>query len=183
MLHALLLSALMAGPGTPPAKGRAAKKPELPAVATPVRGGGPVALADSVVVEKKTRRLTLYHMGRPIRTYLVALGGQPVGDKLSAGDRRTPEGLFSIEARNPNSEYHLALRISYPDAAHRARAEAIGASPGGDIMIHGLPNGSGKVGAYHRTVDWTNGCIALTDEEIEEIWNAVPIGTPVQIKP
>jgi murein L,D-transpeptidase YafK len=183
MLHALLLSALMVGPGTPPAKTSATKKPELPAIATSLRGGGPIALADSIVVEKKAHRLTLYHMGRPIRTYLVALGRQPVGDKLSAGDRRTPEGLFSIEARNPNSDYHLSLRISYPDATHRARAEAMGVSPGGDIMIHGLPNGRGNVGAHHRTVDWTNGCIALTDEEIEEIWNAVPIGTPVQIKP
>jgi murein L,D-transpeptidase YafK len=158
-------------------------KTVVPIVAAPIRGGGPVALADSIVIEKKARRLTLYHLGRPIRSYLVALGKQPVGDKLSAGDLRTPEGLFSIEARNPNSQYHLSLRISYPDAAHRARAEALGVSPGGDIMIHGLPNGRGKVGAFHRTFDWTNGCVALTDEEMEEIWNAVPIGTPVQIKP
>jgi murein L,D-transpeptidase YafK len=142
-----------------------------------------VALADSIVVEKRARRLTLFHLGRPIRTYLVALGGNPVGDKVSAGDRRTPEGLFSIQARNPASSFHLSLRISYPDVAHRTRAEALGVSPGGDIMIHGLPNGQGSVGAYHRTADWTNGCVALTNEEIEEIWSAVPIGTPVQIKP
>jgi murein L,D-transpeptidase YafK len=183
MLHALLLSVVLVGPSTPPAKHSAPRKSVVPVVATPARGGGPAALADSIVVEKKAHRLTLYHLGRPIRSYQVALGGQPVGDKLSAGDRRTPEGLYSIEDRNPNSHYHLSLRISYPDAAHRARAEALGVSPGGDIMIHGLPNGRGKVGAAHRAYDWTNGCIALTDEEIEEIWNAVPIGTPVQIKP
>ena len=183
MLHTLLLSAVLVGPGTPPAKPSAPKKSVVPTVATSLREGGPLALADSIVIEKKAHRLTLFHLGRPMRSYQVALGGQPLGDKLSAGDRRTPEGLFSIEDRNPNSQYHLSLRISYPDAAHRARAEALGVSPGGDIMIHGLPNGRGRVGAAHRAYDWTNGCVALTDEEIEEIWSAVPIGTPVHIKP
>jgi murein L,D-transpeptidase YafK len=183
MLRALLLSAALVGPGTPPAKSIAPKKSPVHVVPAPPKGGGPVALADSLVIEKKARRLTLYHLGRPMRTYQVALGRQPVGDKLSAGDRRTPEGLFSIEDRNPNSRFHLSLRISYPDAAHRARAEALGVSPGGDIMIHGLPNGQGSIGAAHRAYDWTNGCVALTDEEIEELWNTVPIGTPVEIKP
>ena len=145
-------------------------------------GGGPVALADSVVVEKRAHRLTLFHLGRPIRTYRIALGGNPVGDKVSAGDRRTPEGMFSIDGRNSESEYHLALHISYPDAAHRAKADLLGVSAGGDIMIHGLPRGRHQVGSMHRIADWTNGCVALTDEEIEEIWSAVPIGTPVQIK-
>ena len=183
MLRALLLSAALVGPGTPPATPNAPKKPSVRLVPAPPKGGGPVALADSLVIEKKARRLTLYHLGRPMRSYQVALGRQPVGDKLSAGDRRTPEGLFSIEDRNPNSRFHLSLRISYPDAAHRARAEALGVSPGGDIMIHGLPNGQGRIGAAHRAYDWTNGCVALTDEEIEELWNTVPIGTPVEIKP
>lgn len=145
-------------------------------------GPGPVGIADSVVIEKRAHRLTLFHMGRPLRTYLVALGSEPAKDKVSAGDRRTPEGLFSIEARNPFSQYHLALRISYPDARHRSIAQQLGVSPGGDIMIHGLPNGRTKVGKFHRTKDWTNGCIALTDEEMEEIWSAVPVGTPVEIK-
>lgn len=181
MLNLLVAAALLAGPTDPPAK--------APRVTLPVRsarprlGGGPIGLADSIVIEKAAHRLTLFHMGRPLRTYLVALGGNPVGDKVSAGDRRTPEGLFSIEGRNPNSQYHLSLRISYPDAYHRQRAEALGVDPGGNIMIHGLPNGKGFVGAYHRTADWTNGCVALTDEEIEEIWSAVPTGTPVLIKP
>jgi murein L,D-transpeptidase YafK len=183
MLRALLLSAALVGPGTSPAKPIAPKKAPVRVVAGPVKGGGPVALADSIVIEKKMRRLTLYHLGRPMRTYQVALGRQPVGDKMGAGDRRTPEGLFYIEDRNPNSRYHLSLRLSYPDAAHRARAEALGVSPGGDIMIHGLPNGQGRIGAAHRAYDWTNGCVALTDEEIEELWNTVPIGTPVEIKP
>jgi murein L,D-transpeptidase YafK len=180
MLHALLLAALLVGPNDLPAGAR----PATPSrTMRPRAGGGPVGLADSIVIEKGAHRLTLFHMGRPMRSYLVALGGNPVGDKLSAGDRRTPEGVFSIDGRNPNSGYHLSLRISYPDAAHRQRAEALGVDPGGNSMIHGLPNGKGFVGAYHRTADWTNGCVALTDEEIEEIWSVVPIGTPVHIKP
>lgn len=145
--------------------------------------GGPVALADSVVVEKRLHRLTLYHLGQPFRRYRIALGKQPVGDKVSAGDQRTPEGVFAVEERNENSDYHLALRLSYPDERHQARADSLGVSPGGDIMIHGLPAGRGMLGARHRLVDWTNGCIALTDQEIEELWQAVPVGTPVEIKP
>lgn len=139
--------------------------------------------ADSIVVEKQAHRLSLYHNGSLVKTYLVALGQQPVGDKERRGDNRTPEGLFYIEARNPNSRYHRALRISYPDAAHRARAQSLGVSPGGDIMIHGLPARQAWVGAAHRDFDWTEGCIAVTNAEIEEIWSAVPIGTPIHIKP
>lgn len=181
MLHLLVAAALLSGPNDPTVKARPVALPVRSA--RPRLGGGPLGLADSIVIEKRAHRLTLFRMGQPIRRYLVALGGNPVGDKVAAGDRRTPEGLFSIEGRNPNSDYHLSLRISYPDAYHRQRAEALGVDPGGNIMIHGLPNGKGFVGAYHRTADWTNGCVALTDEEIEEIWSAVPTGTPVLIKP
>ena len=162
----------------------AASAPHAPAIQPAAAGpGGPVPLADSIVIEKKAHRLTLYHLGRAIRQYRGALGADPEKDKLSAGDRRTPTGLFYIESRNANSEYHLALRIAFPDSAHRARAAALGLQPGGDIEIHGLQNGRGDTGAYHRTADWTNGCIALTDEEIEEIWTSVPVGTPVEIRP
>src|SRR5689334_714009 len=104
-------------------------------------------VADSIVVEKSQHRLSLYREGAVFRTYLVALGQQPVGDKVRFGDMRTPEGMFRIEARNPDSRYHRALRISYPDAAHRAKAHALGVSPGGDIMIHGLPARQAWVGA------------------------------------
>ena len=145
--------------------------------------GGPVALADSVVVEKRAHRLTLFHLGRPIRRYRIALGGQPVGDKVSAGDRRTPEGVFAVTERSAHSRYHLALRLSYPDARHQARADTLGVSPGTDIMIHGLPNGRTALGSRHRLADWTDGCIALTDEEIDEVWSTVPVGTPVEIRP
>ena len=139
--------------------------------------------ADSIVVEKAAHRLALYQRGKLVRTYLVALGQKPVGDKVSRGDRRTPEGLFRIEARNAASRYHRALRISYPDSAHLARARALGVSPGGDIMIHGLPARQAWVGPAHRDFDWTEGCIAVTNREIEEIWSAVPVGTPIHIKP
>jgi len=178
MLHVLLVSVLSANmiAATPtPALGAR----DASAVLTPP----PMGLADSIVVEKKAHKLTLFRDGKPMRTYLVALGSNPVGDKLRAGDNRTPEGMFYIDTRQPNSKYHLALHISYPDATHRARSQAVGAEPGGDIMIHGLPNGMGKAGASHRVADWTNGCVALTDEEIEQIWSVVPIGTPVEIKP
>jgi murein L,D-transpeptidase YafK len=143
----------------------------------------PVAIADSIVILKRAHRLTLYHLGHPIRSYRVALGGQPVGDKRTAGDRRTPEGLFFIDGMKENSEFHLALHISYPDERHRLHADSLGESAGGDIMIHGLPNGRGGIGSLHRIADWTNGCIALTDQEMDELWSVVPIGTPVEIKP
>jgi murein L,D-transpeptidase YafK len=142
--------------------------------------GGP---ADSIVVEKSQHRLSLYRRGALLRSYLVALGQQPVGDKVRKGDMRTPEGMFRIEARNPASRYHRSLRISYPDGAHLAKARARGVSPGGDIMIHGLPAKQVWVGAAHRDFDWTEGCIAVTNAEIEEIWSAVPVGIPIQIKP
>lgn len=140
-------------------------------------------LADSIVIEKRAHRLTLYHQGRPLRSYLVALGAGESGDKRHAGDRRTPEGLYYIDYKNPKSDFHLALHISYPDSLHRARAEALGMSPGGDIEIHGLLNGRGATGAFHRSADWTDGCVAMTDEEIEGVWSTVQVGTPVFIKP
>jgi lipoprotein-anchoring transpeptidase ErfK/SrfK len=139
--------------------------------------------ADSILVQKGAHRLTLFRDGIPVVTYAVALGKNPVGQKVKAGDYRTPEGLYFIDARNPASRYHLGLHVSYPNAQDVARARAMGVSTGGDIMIHGLPNGQGAVGAAHREYDWTNGCVEVTDEEIEEIWSSVPVGTPVRIIP
>ena len=139
--------------------------------------------ADSIVVEKAARTLTLYRRGIPVRAYYIALGGSPVGDKVRAGDKRTPEGKFRIEARNPRSQYYLALRVSYPSAAHRARAAALGVSPGGDIMVHGLPPAFASYGRDHRRTDWTEGCIALSNAEIEEVYRSVPVGAPIEIKP
>ena len=161
-----------------------AANPDSVARATNVNGAKHLApgSADSIVVEKKKHVLTLFSAGVPMRSFLVALGN-PVGDKVRQGDRRTPEGVYHIDSRNPGSKYHLALHISYPDAAHAAQARKKGVSPGGDIMIHGLAPQFAAAGPLHRTYDWTEGCIALTNDEIDEIWTAVRDGTPIQIKP
>jgi tetratricopeptide (TPR) repeat protein len=139
--------------------------------------------ADKVLIEKKERRLTLLSKGDVIKTYKIALGGDPLGPKERQGDNKTPEGTYYIDSRNRNSEYHLSLRISYPNEKDKMRAKELGVSPGGDIMIHGIKNGLGWVGALHAGIDWTKGCIAVTDEEMEEIFKLVPIGTIVEIRP
>lgn len=150
---------------------------------TPVTRVKDILFADSIVVEKQRRTMTLFNQGYPVRIYQVALGKEPTGDKLHIGDNRTPEGVFYIDFRNAQSKFHKALHISYPDAAHVQRAQSLGVAAGGDIMIHGLPPAFANLGAKHREFDWTNGCIAVTDEEIEEIWQAVPNGAAIQIKP
>jgi murein L,D-transpeptidase YafK len=124
--------------------------------------------ADQVVVNKSKRELLLLRHGAVIRTYRIALGRSPVGPKQRQGDGKTPEGSYVISGRNAKSAYRKSLRVSYPNAADSERARREGVSPGGDIMIHGLPNGLGWMGATHRLRDWTEGCIAVTDEEIEE---------------
>jgi murein L,D-transpeptidase YafK len=138
---------------------------------------------DRIVVHKKDHTLELMSKGKIIRTYKVALGGEPVGPKTCQGDHRTPEGEYVIDARNANSQFHRSLHVSYPNWEDRKRSSAAHCSPGGDIMIHGLPNGYGFVDAAHRLKDWTDGCVAVTDQEIEEIWKEVPNGTPVKILP
>ena len=143
----------------------------------------PLPKADRIVVHKKDRTLELMHAGRVIKTYKVALGGTPVGPKTQQGDHKTPEGVYVIDGRNPSSQFHRALHISYPSAADREQAQKRGVSPGGDVFVHGLPNGYGFLGAAHRARDWTDGCIAVTDEEIEEIWKLVDNGTPIEIRP
>lgn len=139
--------------------------------------------ADSIVVEKRLRRLTLYQNGTPVKHYAIALGKNPSGRKVQIGDFRTPEGVYYIEGRKPESTYYRALRISYPDQLDRLRARSLGLTAGGDIMIHGLPTGRESIGAAHNRTDWTEGCIAVTNEEIDEIWAAIPDGAPIQIKP
>lgn len=143
----------------------------------------PSARADRVVVGKAERVLRLMKGDAVLKTYRVSLGGAPVGPKQREGDQRTPEGEYRIDYRNPASSFHLALHVSYPSAADSERAQRAGVPPGGDIMIHGAPNGYGWVGRLHRFRDWTAGCVAVTDREIEEIWNAVPDGTPVLLRP
>lgn len=139
--------------------------------------------ADSILILEKDHVLELLAGGKVIRTYKVALGQGGLAPKQRQGDARTPEGHYAISARYAASEYHRALQVSYPNAEDRKRAARLGVPPGGDILIHGLPNGRGWLGAAHRLRDWTLGCIAVTDPEIEEIWKLVPLGTPVEIRP
>lgn len=139
--------------------------------------------ADQVVINKSKRELLLLRKGKLLRSYKVALGRNPVGAKQFQGDGKTPEGAYTISGRNVRSAFHRSLRVSYPSDADRDHARHLGRDPGGDIMIHGLPNGQGWIGAAHRATDWTQGCIAVTNAEIEEIWNLVPDGTPVEIHP
>lgn len=139
--------------------------------------------ADRIVIYKSHRRMSLFWQGDLVKSYHVALGSAPAGRKQCQGDNRTPEGLYRIDSRNRTSHYHRALHVSYPNAQDLANARRLRCAPGGDIMIHGLPNGYGWLGKAHHLRDWTQGCIAVTDEEIEEIWDAVPNGTAVEIRP
>jgi len=139
--------------------------------------------ADRVVVFKKQRTLELWGNGKVLRTYKVALGGDPVGPKSERGDHKTPEGDYILDSRNSHSQFYKSIHISYPNAAQRAAAKKRGVSPGGDVFVHGLPNGYGSIGGAHRLKDWTDGCVAVTDDEIDEIWKLVPDGTPIEIRP
>jgi murein L,D-transpeptidase YafK len=139
--------------------------------------------ADRVVVLKKERTLQLLSQGSVIKTYKVALGGDPVGPKERQGDHKTPEGLYILDSRNPHSQFYKSIHISYPGVRERAAAREKGVSPGGNVFVHGLPKGYRWVGAAHRAKDWTDGCIAVTDQEMDEIWVAVRDGTPIEIRP
>jgi murein L,D-transpeptidase YafK len=143
----------------------------------------PSARVTEIVVDKKARTLTLWHDATVMKTYKVSLGRAPIGPKQQEGDGRTPEGRYVIDSKNPRSHDYLALHVSYPDPSDRARAHELGVSPGGDIMIHGLHNGLGWLGSLHRLLDWTDGCVAMTNAEMDEIWPAVEVGTPIEIKP
>jgi murein L,D-transpeptidase YafK len=142
-----------------------------------------LAVADRVVIEKGRRTLTLYAAGQPLASFQVALGREPVGRKLCQGDNKTPEGRYYISGRKLDSDFHRALQVSYPSDEDIARAKLFGCDPGGQIMIHGLKPERAWVGSRHSIVDWTKGCVAVTNEEIERIWFMVPDGAPVEIKP
>lgn len=153
-------------------------------VYTATRGSKDVALsgpADRVVVNKTSHTLTLFRGSVILKTYRVALGRGGPGQKVQAGDNRVPEGVYQIVGRNAHSAFHRALRVGYPTPRQVQQARARGVDPGGDIMVHGIRNGLGWIGTLQRRVDWTKGCIALTDDEIDEVWNLVPDGTTIQI--
>lgn len=136
-----------------------------------------------ILVEKSARKMHVFQGDSLLKSYDIALGFSPEGHKEMEGDGKTPEGVYHIDGKNPNSAYFLNLGISYPNPNDRAYAKQIGKSPGGDIKIHGLPNDLPNIGKAHLLKDWTHGCIAVTNEEIRELYDAVPIGTRIEIKP
>lgn len=140
-------------------------------------------IVDRVLILKKEHRMMLLSGDNVVKTYAVAIGSGGLAPKQHEGDHKTPEGLYTIDGRNEHSSYHRALHLSYPNEDDRERARKLGVNPGGDIMIHGITNGQGWIGPLHRRIDWTDGCIAVTDPEIEEIWSLVSDGTPVEIRP
>jgi murein L,D-transpeptidase YafK len=139
--------------------------------------------ADQIVIVKSQHTLTVLSHGKPIKTYKVALGTGGSGPKEHQGDHKTPEGKYIIDAKNTKSRFHLALHVSYPNTADKAHAKVQGLPPGGDIMIHGVEKKYEYLGSLQHNYDWTDGCIALTNPEIEEVSRLVPIGTLVEIKP
>ena len=151
----------------------------MPLVA--VSGDFPVA--DEVIIDKSDRVLHLLNGGQIFRTFKIALGIQPQGDKQKEGDFKTPEGRYLLDSRNPNSDYFLSIRVSYPNAADRQEARQLGVDPGGAIMIHGQPNDPSRSEAYYQTQDWTNGCIAVSNSDMIDIWLMTDENTPIEIRP
>lgn len=142
---------------------------------------------DLIFIEKSQRRLTVFNKDQALKQYHVSLGYMPMGAKTAEGDGRTPEGAYTIEYKNPNSQFHLSLKISYPNALDIERARIFGVDPGGDIMIHGFPEEDFylKVATFlhNKMANWTQGCVAVTNAEIEELYALVKVGTRVQICP
>lgn len=171
----------------PASDGAATKPPTAPSSASDIESVPLPEKADRILVLKGERRMTLYRGDRELRTYRVSLGGSPVGDKKCQGDEKTPEGEYRIVGRNPNSIAHRSLMISYPNDEDRKEAAELGCDPGGDITIHGLYNkwakAPGVTKEWLHSRDWTWGCVAVTNEEMDEIWDAVPDGTPIEIRP
>lgn len=154
-----------------------------PVPATQAAGHAVFVKADRVLVLKAKRKLYLLREGQVLRRYRVALGRAPQGTKTKEGDGRTPEGVYRLDWRNPDSRFYRSIHISYPDESDRRRAAARGVPPGGDIMIHGLPSHLEGFEATHARRDWTDGCIAVTNREIDEIWSLVEDGTIIEIRP
>lgn len=149
----------------------------------PVVTGFGLPAVDNILVRKRERRLYLMRHGEILRTYKIALGLSPSGHKLQEGDFRTPEGKYRLIRRNPRSDFFLSLEVSYPNEEDVARAKHLGVSPGGAIMIHGLPNSPRKTIDYYLNNDWTDGCIAVSNSDMVEIWMMTPPDTPIEILP
>ena len=140
-------------------------------------------VADRVIIEKAARQLHLVLGGEVFRTFKIALGIRPEGDKTREGDFKTPEGKYTLDMRNPNSDFFLSIHVSYPNSSDRRLASDLGVSPGGSIMIHGQPNVPTHSEAFYRTQDWTNGCIAVSNSDMIDIWLMTSENTPIEIKP
>lgn len=145
--------------------------------------GGKHIKADRILVEKSSRRMILLLEDKIIKIYKISLGMQPVGAKIKRGDNKTPEGNYYIAGRKQNSRFHRSLKISYPNDKDLERAKILGVDPGGDIMIHGVQKNHKALDRIHKLKDWTQGCIAVKNHEIEEIWSAVSDGAPIEILP
>lgn len=143
----------------------------------------PGTVANRILVEKSQRKLTLLRDATVLKEYSISLGLAPVGAKEREGDQKTPEGIYRITEHKLDSSFYRALRVSYPEERDIERAKKAGVPPGSDIMVHGMKNGLGLIGRFHRFSDWTAGCVALTNSEIEEILAAVPLGTVIEIRP
>lgn len=141
-------------------------------------------LADAVLVKKSEHALYLLHAGHVLKRYKIMLGPHAKGPKLMEGDERTPEGHYTLDHKNPESHFYKSIRVSYPNAFDITRAQKYNVEPGGAIMIHGMKNDwNAKTAARARNFNWTDGCIAVTDSDMDEIWNAVDVGTPIEIQP
>lgn len=150
----------------------------------PVQAGSELPLqADRILILKSERKLLLFHEGAVLKSFWIALGRNPEGAKTAVGDGRTPEGIYRIDGRNRESWFHRSLHITYPNKADRDRARTLGVNPGGSIRIHGVPPGFGPTGPGERMIDWTDGCIAVTNADMDEIWARVSNGTIVEIRP
>ncbi len=139
--------------------------------------------ADLVLVKKSEKKLLLISSGKPFKEFRIALGPVPRGPKTAVGDQRTPEGEYILDRKNDRSNFYKAIRISYPNTFDRERASQLGVNPGGSIMIHGQPNVKTWPEEIAQTFNWTDGCIAVTDSQMDEIWEAVDAGTPIRIQP
>jgi murein L,D-transpeptidase YafK len=149
----------------------------------PIVASGVLLHADKVVVIKSKRIMMLMRDSDILKVYRVALGKQPNGRKIKSGDQKTPEGTYILDSRKSDSKFYRAIHISYPNESDILTAKRLGCAPGGAIMIHGLPKKLEDLGKAHRMWDWTDGCIAVTNSEMEEIWDFVPDGIPIEIKP
>jgi murein L,D-transpeptidase YafK len=139
--------------------------------------------ADLIIVEKGRRLMTIYSKGIKLKSYRISLGKEPVGDKKCQGDNKTPEGTYYIKGKDAKSRFHRSLWISYPDPVDTRDAQLAGKNPGGAILIHGITDGYSWLGKAHLLIDWTRGCIAVTNKEIEELFGHVNVGMPIEIRP